>query len=448
MKTTNVLKTAAVWGVAALFIGACSSKPKNYQPLPATTDPNAAIETLKRDLASARADNVPELAPNQWDKSKNAYDKAVKARAKNKSNDKILQDVAISKAYLETAQSTAKANSQVMQPILAARQSALDAKADTLAPKQFEKAEKYARSVASDTASDGYRVIEKRGNKAIERYQEARGEAYSAQFTDRSRALVQAAKNEGAKKYAPVTLERVEKQIDAVDKSVRMQNQVSPELAQQAQMVEQNAEKLLTLTRTSKSASGLTDEQVGQRLLDQDQRLAALMERNEIQQQRLSRTNRALASSQESLESAREKAKPQEVFDKVRSQFSPREADVLMSGDNKVLVRMKSLTFPTGSATIPPRDASLLEKLGDTIKDVGASKVVVEGHTDSTGSPTANRKLSERRAQSVGEYLATKTALGGEKIETEGFGDTKPLTSNKTKAGRAENRRVDVVIEL
>lgn len=445
--TTNLLRQFALIGLAAAFVGACASKPKNFQPLPSTTDPNAAIETQKADLAAARERKIPELAPTEWRKSKKAFDEAVEARSKNKSNDKILEEVALSRAYLENANNIAKMNAGLMQPVMDARQSALDAKADTLAPKKFEKAEKYSRELAADAADDGYKVIEKRGHKAVERYNEARADAFSEEFTGRARAMVKTARDEGARKYAPTTLERVEDQIDSIDKDLRRQSRISPELAQKALEIEKNAEKLLALTRTSKSASSLTDEQVGQRFLNQDQRLAALMERSQVQQQRLSSVNRNLASTEQELEASRAKAKPAEAFEAVRSKFRPNEADVLMGADDRIIVRMKSLHFASGSAEVPTKQVGVLDKLAESIKDVNASKVIVEGHTDAVGKPALNRTLSEKRAESVGSYLSQRAALG-EKIETEGFGDTKPLTTNKTKAGRAENRRVDVIIEM
>jgi OOP family OmpA-OmpF porin len=67
----------------------------------------------------------------------------------------------------------------------------------------------------------------------------------------------------------------------------------------------------------------------------------------------------------------------------------------------------------------------------------------VSGHTDSTGKKAHNQKLSERRAATVKTWLV-KHGVAAERIKTAGFGDTKPVASNKTKAGRAKNRRVEV----
>ncbi len=67
---------------------------------------------------------------------------------------------------------------------------------------------------------------------------------------------------------------------------------------------------------------------------------------------------------------------------------------------------------------------------------------VIEGHTDSIGSEEYNMGLSKRRAESVASYLASQGVNLGSRFATEAFGEAKPIASNDTEAGRAENRRV------
>jgi len=73
--------------------------------------------------------------------------------------------------------------------------------------------------------------------------------------------------------------------------------------------------------------------------------------------------------------------------------------------------------------------------------------VTVEGHTDSTGGKKLNQKLSAARAEAVKEYLEVNAADPSIEFDSKGFGYDKPLATNKTPEGRAQNRRVDVVIE-
>src|SRR6266436_958392 len=73
-------------------------------------------------------------------------------------------------------------------------------------------------------------------------------------------------------------------------------------------------------------------------------------------------------------------------------------------------------------------------------------RVVVEGHTDSVGSHDYNMKLSERRANAARDYMVAK-GISASRIKTAWYGETRPVASNKTAAGRAKNRRVDIVAE-
>ena len=77
------------------------------------------------------------------------------------------------------------------------------------------------------------------------------------------------------------------------------------------------------------------------------------------------------------------------------------------------------------------------------MKENAEKRVDLEGHTDSIGTDKYNQGLSERRAASVLNYL-TKTGVASNRITTKGFGESKPIADNKTKEGRAKNRRVEI----
>ena len=73
-------------------------------------------------------------------------------------------------------------------------------------------------------------------------------------------------------------------------------------------------------------------------------------------------------------------------------------------------------------------------------------KIEIQGHTDSDASTSHNQALSERRAKSVATYL-TKKGIAAKRLTTKGYGESKPVASNKTKEGKAENRRVELHIK-
>ena len=71
--------------------------------------------------------------------------------------------------------------------------------------------------------------------------------------------------------------------------------------------------------------------------------------------------------------------------------------------------------------------------------------MVVEGHTDSQGSASSNQDLSQRRAEAVRDYLVSR-GIAGDRLTAQGFGPSRPIADNGTAEGRANNRRVEIVI--
>jgi OOP family OmpA-OmpF porin len=81
------------------------------------------------------------------------------------------------------------------------------------------------------------------------------------------------------------------------------------------------------------------------------------------------------------------------------------------------------------------------------MNDNPAYKLFIQGHTDSQGDNAMNLDLSKRRAAAVRQYLISK-GIAGERMRTQGFGETRPVADNGTAAGRAKNRRVEFKVEF
>lgn len=101
------------------------------------------------------------------------------------------------------------------------------------------------------------------------------------------------------------------------------------------------------------------------------------------------------------------------------------------------------IQFDTNKADVKPQYESDLNVLGLFLKEFPASKGEIDGHTDNVGSKQLNQKLSQRRAESVKKYLVEKYKVTAERIEAKGFGFDKPVASNKTAKGKAQNRRIE-----
>jgi outer membrane protein OmpA-like peptidoglycan-associated protein len=131
----------------------------------------------------------------------------------------------------------------------------------------------------------------------------------------------------------------------------------------------------------------------------------------------------------------------------VEAMFEAHEGEVVTRGD-QMIVRLYGLSFPSGSAEIRPDDFALLTKLMQALREFPKSPITIEGHTDSQGDESFNQELSQRRANAVREYVLANMGLEGDWIIAVGFGESRPIASDATEAGRAKNRRIDVVIDL
>ena len=101
--------------------------------------------------------------------------------------------------------------------------------------------------------------------------------------------------------------------------------------------------------------------------------------------------------------------------------------------------------FDTAKATIQKRSYKLLDQVAKVLKEhPELDRVVIEGHTDNQGKPAANVKLSQRRAESVRNFLIQK-GIEPQRLEAKGYGQERPIADNKTAKGRATNRRVEFI---
>ena len=108
-------------------------------------------------------------------------------------------------------------------------------------------------------------------------------------------------------------------------------------------------------------------------------------------------------------------------------------------------VALHNVLFDTGKATLKPESAAALAPVGELLKNDVALKLEIQGHTDNVGQTAANLKLSQDRAAAVKTYLTQTFGIAAARLTTAGFGDTKPVAPNTAEAGRAQNRRVELV---
>lgn len=129
----------------------------------------------------------------------------------------------------------------------------------------------------------------------------------------------------------------------------------------------------------------------------------------------------------------------------LRERMAGTGVDVVRNGDNITLNMPSNITFAFNSANLDPQFYPVLDNVASTLTEYNQTIVEVAGHTDSIGTDAVNQRLSEQRAASVGNYLMSKGLMRDRFILT-GAGKTRPIASNDTEAGRAQNRRVEITL--
>jgi outer membrane protein OmpA-like peptidoglycan-associated protein len=130
---------------------------------------------------------------------------------------------------------------------------------------------------------------------------------------------------------------------------------------------------------------------------------------------------------------------------KLRQRLAGTGVSVVRQGDNITLNMPSNITFATNSADLNAQFFNVLDGVNLVLKEYDKTMIEVAGHTDSQGADQYNQQLSERRASAVAGYLGSH-GVKSTRLLTIGAGETRPVASNDTDAGRAANRRVELTI--
>lgn len=170
-------------------------------------------------------------------------------------------------------------------------------------------------------------------------------------------------------------------------------------------------------------------------------------EAQNVQADQLHKTRGELAKTQDQLtkeKAAREKAEKEAA--QAMADLK-RIADVKNESRGMVITLSGSVLFPTNESTLLPAAMVKLNEVADAlIKGNPDSNITIEGHTDSQGQRQYNMDLSQKRAESVKGQLVSR-GVAGDRIKTVGVGPDRPIADNKSAEGRANNRRVEIIVE-
>jgi outer membrane protein OmpA-like peptidoglycan-associated protein len=182
--------------------------------------------------------------------------------------------------------------------------------------------------------------------------------------------------------------------------------------------------------------------------------VTALKERDDAQKMAQTTTLSTMRSAQKELahtkqELASERLKREEAEKKAAQAMADlqRIAAVKQESRGMVITLSGAVLFPSAQASLLPGAMVKLNEVADALtKSNPESRIVVEGHTDSQGKIDFNQDLSVRRAQSVREYLVSR-GMAGDRITAEGLGSSRPIAPNNNAEGRANNRRVEIIVQ-
>ena len=129
----------------------------------------------------------------------------------------------------------------------------------------------------------------------------------------------------------------------------------------------------------------------------------------------------------------------------LRERMAGTGVDVVRQGDNITLNMPDNITFGFDRSDLQPQFYPVLDRVASTLGEYNQTVVEVAGHTDSKGTDQYNQALSERRASSVANYLTSRGVMR-DRLIVVGAGETRPIASNDTEMGRAQNRRVEITL--
>ncbi len=441
--------------------------------------------------AAADAHNAELLAPRSYERGLKEYRDAEEGLKRGRNIEYVRDNAADATTYFTTAADKAQLAETALAQVMKSRQDAANAKAPELSADIWEKAQrKFGEAIRLLERGD-LKGSKRRDIEATSLYRDAELVAIKAQYLSETRRLLADADRARVGRYAPITLGKAKQLLNDAERELsenRYDTDLPRSLAQQANYEAKHAIYLSEVVRDVRDKD-LTAEQL---VLQWEQPLQAIAgvadvvpsmeegpdrltaelvaffenQRNELQslEQEKADNEIRIADMEEELRALDERlggataeraalvqrleaqARVKQQFEQVEKMFTRDEARVFREG-NSIILRLLGLNFDSGASQIKPENFDLLAKVEKAIDVFPRSELTIEGHTDSHGGDDLNQKLSQERAESVQQYMINAMRIPTYRLIATGYGETRPVASNETQAGRARNRRIDIVIK-
>jgi outer membrane protein OmpA-like peptidoglycan-associated protein len=442
-------------------------------------------------LALAEEANAELLSPENYSDGAKDYKAAEVGLAKGRNIEYVRSKAAAAEVHFDAAAKAADLATTVLSQVLKSRQDAANAKAPELSPDIWVKAKReFGYAIRSLERGDLKRA-RRHDIEATSLYRDAELIAIKAQYLTQTRRLLEDADRARVGRYAPLTLNRAQQLLAEAERELsenRYDTDKPRTLARQANYEAKHAIYLSEVVRDVRDKN-ISVEQL---ILDWESPLAQIasaadivpaMEagheslrtelvdyienmRNSEQAliQETGESNLRLADMEEELRALDQRlggatveraalvqrleaqARVKQQFEQVEKMFDRSEARVFREGDT-IILRLVGLSFDSGKSQIKPQGVSLLNKVEKAIDVFPQSELVIEGHTDSFGGDESNQRLSQDRANAVQQYMVNAMRIPSYRLIATGYGETNPVANNETEAGRARNRRIDIVIK-
>lgn len=423
------------------------------------------ISALKIRLREDRSEGLYDLAPDGFASVESKLKEAI-SLGRSKRNERVFALVEEAETILLKAESDAATTKTLMREVLEARQLAIAAGADSMMPDRFKALDNKLRKAARNVEEGNQERAKQWRPEMIQGYAEVELEALKQDATEQARQDIADAVAHEADDFAPKTLQQAREELAlavAVLETNRTQRDKARSHALRSSHLAMRSVEITDLIRDFdrrdfsmedivrwyQKQLSLVNEPSGEPLplhlsnhevvttLRNKLATYALMQETELA------TRMDLQSRLEAVEQANRQA--QARYDKIQDLFTPLEGNVYRQGHN-VLLELHSFNFLSGQSEIQSENFALLDKVVTAIHSFPSPNVVVSGHTDSVGSTNINLNLSQRRAETVASFLEKIGGFDKTHLTAIGYGESRPVASNETAAGRASNRRIEVLI--
>ena len=477
--------------VTATILVACAGEPLKVEPVAKTENPTALMEKLGQGLAAAKQDRVEQFSPTWFALAQASYEKAKQGIDKGTELSGILENLATGQAQLQQAQVYAAKSQAALADVIQSRDAAVTAHANQY-EKEFNRLEADFRKLAEAVEENDMGYVRSKKKMVNDTYRALELRAIKDAALGEIRRLMATAQSKDMDETAPKSFLIAQSKLADAEAVITKDRYAKDKIAAAVQEAQFYAQRMYQIAQTSAQFDKMEPEDI---VLQMEHYFAQTIthfkesdRRNlpfDAQQEAilsaissLQRNQSSMASQLEVKNIEIEKLKQRigdqegrtyqeradkeriaadkerlaaekrfnELYNKVQGFFSADEAEVYKKAQ-QLVIRLKAMQFPVGQAVIMPNNYPLLTTVQKAIDTFGKPDVVIEGHTDSTGSEVLNQQLSQERAEAVKQYLIYNGSLPAGKIGAVGYGSARPLASNANAQGRAINRRIDVIIK-